>query len=117
MKFKQLVQILAIGLLMPVLAFGQNKQPKIYGTMPNKAGGEIVFTSMKGKCQPGEFVVYTKDNGGKVGNAGCYSMLGDQLVVKYSDGDVFSYSFYDLTISDEWMEILNEKNNNDQNSI
>jgi hypothetical protein len=114
MKLKYL---LLIGLLMPVLAFGQNEQPKIYGAIPNKAGGEIVFTSMRGKCQPGEFMVYTKDNGGRVGNAGCYSLLGNQLVVKYGDGDVFSYSFDELIISEEWMEILNKKNNSDQNSI
>lgn len=85
--------------------------PNTIGTIPNEAGGAIVFTlTASDKCRKDERVVYTSDSAGKIGNFGCYSLLGDQLLVRYlKDTDAYSYPFANLVLSAEFLEYLVNK--------
>lgn len=100
----------ALLMLLPLTAVAQ-EMPAIVGTIPNRDGAVITFTSWQGSCPQGQSVVYTQGSGGKIALAGCWRYLGSQLMVKWDDGDVYSYSLEQFTMSPEMLAYLEAKNN------
>ena len=95
-------------LLVPVLAVAQ-EMPLIVGTLPNRDNSKITFTSYQGKCNKGDWLVYTQGDGGKVELTGCWRFVGDDMFVVWQDGDVYTYPFLGMTISSEMEAWLNRK--------
>lgn len=52
---------------------------------------------------------YTQSNGGKIELVGCYRAVGDQLMVVWADGDVYTYPINDVTFSPEFMKSLKKR--------
>jgi len=105
------VKTLAVALLLfvssPVLAEG--KEPFIIGSIPNRAGGVIVFTSMSTNCPQGQKRGYTRGDGGKVDFWFCWALFGNEFIVAFDDGDRYTYSFDSLQISPEYREYLSRQ--------
>jgi hypothetical protein len=73
--------------------------PEIIATMPNRDNSKISFTSVQGNCETGQKLAYAQSDGGKIGIFGCYQLIGDQVFVKWSDGDVYTYDVGALTLT------------------
>lgn len=65
-------------------------------TIENKAGGTINLTS--DKCSGGMgYFVYSRAGNGQVTITGCFLVDGEFVVVKWSDGTVYSYPGFMVT--------------------
>ena len=62
-------------------------------SLPNKAGGEIVFTPYKGKCVEGSLTSYIREQSGRISLFGCwtYDNSAEALFVQWNDGTSYSY--------------------------
>jgi hypothetical protein len=93
---KKLIILMAA---LPLLAMAQT--PTIIATLANKSGGKISFTSVRGNCPEGDLMAYTQSKSGKIELTGCYQLIDDEMFVKWSDGDVYTYPIESLQISRE----------------
>lgn len=98
----------AVLALFPVLAVAQ-QVPPIMGWLPNRDNNKITFTTFQGDCKPGNRVVYTQADGGKVSELGCYRIVGDDLFVVWAEGDVYTYPLANVTLSSEMEAFLNRQ--------
>lgn len=97
-----------VALLAPLAM--ADEMPQIVGTIPNDVGGSIIFTtSPVEECKQGELFVYTKDRTGMVGLAGCYNFFGEDIVVRYFDNTVYSYSIQYLQLNPEFERYLKKQ--------
>lgn len=81
----------------------------ILGTIRNQDNGQIVFTTRKGDCKDNDHFVYAKGEGGLVGGFGCYRLVGDQLVVFWGDGSVYSYDLTTFIFSEEALKAMKNR--------
>jgi hypothetical protein len=65
--------------------------PTVIGFIPNRASGQITLTSETCKGSTDERFVFVKDDGGKLSLTGCWKMIDSDVIVRWSDGDVYSY--------------------------
>lgn len=65
--------------------------PTIIGFIPNRAAGQIVLTSETCKSAADQKFVFIKDDGGKLSLIGCWKLIDSDVIVRWSDGDVYSY--------------------------
>lgn len=86
---------------------GAQDVPTILGTLPNRDNNKITFTTLKTDCPKDQYLVYTQADGGKISMTGCYSLVGDQLFVRWVDGDFYTYPADDLIPSDEFRNFMN----------
>lgn len=84
--------------------------PAIIGSIPNKAGGQITLAAEVCKNEQGRRIAYIWSATGKVTLFGCWTMVGDQIFIKWSDGDVFSYPVDSITFSNEFNRWYDNKN-------
>jgi hypothetical protein len=93
---------LAALILGTVTAVAVAQTPTILATLPNQGGGKITFTSERSaNCKPDQLLAYAQNKGGKVELTGCYRLIGEEVFVVWSDGDVYTYPFDSLQISKE----------------
>ena len=111
----KLKSLFLVSLLTPFTAVAQTL-PNILGTIQNEAGGLIIFTTSKAKeCKGTERFVYAKEKNGRVGMGGCYTFLDDkEIVVQWLDGSVYSYNLESLEVTDEFIEYMKRR---DQNQV
>ena len=81
---------LAVAVLMVSTAWAK-EPPMLIGTIENKAGGQIMFTSRPCPREKDKRFVFIRDQGGQVSAAGCWVYKDRLFWVFWSDGDVFSY--------------------------
>lgn len=98
---------LAVLALVSVTAYAQGFD--IVGYVPNRDNNRITFTNHQGKCPDGQRLAYTQADGGKITDYGCYALVGDQLMVAWNDGDMYSYSLDALVLSEEFIEYMKKK--------
>jgi hypothetical protein len=91
--------VLGFVTALSLLAMAQT--PTIIATLANKSGGKISFTSVRGNCPEGDLMAYTQSKSGKIELTGCYQLIDDEMFVKWSDGDVYTYPLDSLQISRE----------------
>ena len=85
------------------------QMPEIIATMPNRDNSRITFTTIQGSCDTDQKLAYAQSNGGKISILGCYRLIGDQVFVKWSDGDVYTYDVNALTITAEFENYMKNK--------
>jgi hypothetical protein len=90
---------------MPALA----QMPEIMATMPNRDNSKITFTTIRGSCDEGERLNYAQGDGGKIMFLGCYRLVGDQVFVRWADGDVYTYDWENLTLTKEFLDYLGKR--------
>jgi hypothetical protein len=96
--------------LLPVAASTQ-QLPTTIGTIPAKLDATLVFTSLQSEtCQLGEFLMYILESTGQVRIWGCYVLDGNQLLVRYNDGDFYIYPLAALQPGVEWQRYAQEPN-------
>lgn len=109
---KKLTRALAVAgvLLLGPRATAQ-EVPAVIGTLPNRAGGEIVFTTrVTRSCSKQEAIfAYIRDEGGKISLAGCWRIDGEQVFVFWDDGDVYSYPLNTIRFTEEWIRYSEAK--------
>ena len=84
--------------------------PPVIGFIRNRAGGQITLASESCSAKQGTSFAFIKDDGGKISLTGCWSMVGDDVVIVWSDGDVYSYPITAIQFTpsfDEWYERKN----------
>jgi hypothetical protein len=84
-----------------------NPVPPIIGHIRNRAGGQIILASEKCSSDQSLQFAFIKDNGGKLSLTGCWRMIGDDIVIRWSDGDVYSYPVENIEFTDsfnQWSE-------------
>ena len=94
--------------LVPGLVLAQ-PIPDIMGYIKNRDNGRIVFTMVRGACPEGWSAVYSTADGGKVAVSGCYRLIGEDLMVRWGDGDTYSYPFVDLEFTQEFLRFVEAK--------
>jgi hypothetical protein len=52
---------------------------------------------------------YAQHSGGKVGMVGCYRIIGDQIFVKWADGDLYTYDFDSMIFTEEFRQHLKKQ--------
>jgi hypothetical protein len=91
---------LCLMAMLPLILMAQT--PTILATLPNQGGGKITFTSERSEsCKPDQLFAYAQNKGGKIELTGCYRLIGEEVFVVWSDGDVYTYPFDSLQISKE----------------
>jgi len=92
-------------------SFGANAlaAPEIIGVIPNKSGGVITFTTLRGDCPQGQLMVYTQSSGGKIELTGCFRVVSKQLFVIWADGDAYTYPVADVQFSEEFVDEAQRK--------
>ena len=91
--------------LIPTAIAAQNV-PLVVGTIPNRDNSKITFTTYKGQCTNNDWVVYAQADGGKISLTGCYRVVGEELFVIWSDGEIYAYPWANLTLSSEMDQYL-----------
>lgn len=109
---KKLTRALAVAgvLLLGPRATAQ-EAPPVIGTITNRAGGEIVFTTRStSKCSKQEArFAYIRDDGGKISLLGCWRIDGEQVFVFWDDGDTYSYPMDAIRFTEEWIRYSEAK--------
>lgn len=98
-------KVMAYLAIIPSVVMAQ-ELPLIIGTMPNKDNAKITFTTYQGECKGNDKVVFTQADGGKVMLTGCYRLVGDDLFVVWSDGDIYTYPVENLVFSSDAQKYL-----------
>lgn len=75
-------------------------------TIPNRGGGDIQFTDTDCPNRPGQAVVFAVGSGGKITVAGCWTMNGDYVLVRWNDGDDYTYPLEDGELTDYGQRLL-----------
>ena len=78
------------------------KAPTVVGTIRNRASGEITLTTESCSSDPSMFFVFVRDDGGKLSLSGCWRAVDYNVIVKWSDGDVYSYPIMNVEFSPEY---------------
>lgn len=91
------------------VAVAQNA-PTIIGYIPNRASGQITLTSETCSSAKDQMFLFVRDDGGKLSMTGCWKMIESNILVKWSDGDVYSYDVAAVIFSDEFNEWYATKN-------
>jgi hypothetical protein len=81
------------------------QMPLIIGIIRNKAAGEITLTRERCKADPDMSLVFVRNEGGKISLAGCWKLVEYNVLVKWNDGDLYSYPIENIEFSaeyDEW---------------
>jgi len=112
MKIYKLLTVLTLTLLN--ISAAAQSLPDILGTIQNEVGGSIIFTTRKTKeCRETEWFVYAKEKNGRVGIGGCYTFLGEkEIVARWFDGSVYSYNVESLEVTDEFIEFMKQREQN-----
>lgn len=95
MKRAMLLAVLSV----PAVA---QERPQMVGYIGNRDGGQIIFMLHQGSCPKGQFVVYTTGSAGDIGASGCYSLVGDNLVTRYESGDMYSYPWEKIILTEDF---------------
>lgn len=72
-------------------AVAQEMPPHVIGHIPMNQNGKFILTGESCRPSPGDFFAYLRDQGGKVLVTACWNLVGEQILVKYEDGDRYSY--------------------------
>lgn len=100
------MKALALALVsIPAMA----QMPEIIGIIPNRDDNKITFTSVRGSCEEGQLMSYAQYSGGKIGMVGCYQVIGDQVFVKWADGDLYTYDFNSLILTEEFKQYIKKQ--------
>ena len=84
--------------------------PTIIGYIQNQVNGQITLATEACQKDPTKRLAFIKTNVGKIGLTGCWQMIGDNVYVAWSDGDLFSYPVGSITFSAEFERWYNENN-------
>lgn len=85
------------------------QMPLIIGVIRNKAAGEITLTREACKADPSMSLVFVRNEGGKISLAGCWKLVEYNILVKWSDGDLYSYPVENVEFSPEYDQWYAEK--------
>lgn len=85
------------------------QMPVIVGTIRNRAQGEITFTTEPCNTDSTMHFAFIRDDGGKLSLSGCWKLIGYDVVVKWSDGDVYSYPVSNVQFTQEYNEWYAER--------
>lgn len=91
----------------PRIELVSNPLPPIIGSIRNRAQGQIVLATEKCSTDPSLQFAFVKDDGGRLSLTGCWQMIGEDIVIRWSDGDVFSYPVGSIEFTDsfnQWSE-------------
>lgn len=101
-------KLLAALALVSTTAYAQSND--WIARMPNKAGGLIVFLTIKGSCKNGNAVYGSSSSGGVAW--GCWIASDNHVMVFWNDGETRSsaFSYRDLEMNPAF-ENKNNKNN------
>ena len=100
------MKALALALVsIPAMA----QMPEIVATMPNRDDNKITFTSIQGSCPSGQLMAYAQYSGGKIGAVGCYQLIGDQVFVKWGDGDLYTYDLDSLILTEDFEKYMKKQ--------
>lgn len=116
---------MSVGVTVAPRSFGEpqiekvsNPLPPIIGWIRNRAQGQIVLATEKCSTDPSLQFAFVKDDGGRLSLTGCWQMIGEDIVIRWSDGDVFSYPVESIEFTasfNEWSERnRREKGNRNQ---
>lgn len=61
-------------------------QAEVFATAANASGGEIVLTTLKGKCQNDQLMAFARTKEGATVH-GCWSYMKPYVIVNYQDND------------------------------
>lgn len=95
-----------------VTAVAQNV-PTIIGFIPNRADGQIVLTTETCKGTTDQKFAFVKDDGGKLSLTGCWKLIDAEVLVRWADGDVYSYDVAAVIFTpefDAWYSKRNKPN-------
>ena len=95
------------------------RPPSVLGWIRNRAQGQIVLAGETCAADPTRRFAFVKDDGGKISLTGCWQMIGDDIFINWSDGDVFSYPIASIEFSpafNEWYE-RNRKEKGNRNQL
>lgn len=109
--------LLAVLFCSEVVAQGM---PIIVGVIRNRAQGEITFTSETCKADPSMSFAFIRDDGGKLSLGGCWKLVGYNVIVKWSDGDIYSYPVENVQFTseyNEWYEKNRSRNQSNPNML
>lgn len=76
--------------------------PTIIGKIRNRAQGEITFTSEKCSRDPTMNFAFIRDDGGRLSLSGCWRLVDYNVLVSWSDGDVYSYPVENVQFTPEY---------------
>ena len=85
------------------------KMPAILGTITNRADGKITLTTESCSSDAEMYFVFVRDNGGKLSMTGCWKLIDYNVLVKWSDGDVYTYPIENVKFSQEYDEWYAER--------
>jgi len=94
-----------------------NPTPTIIGKIRNRAQGEIVLASESCASDPSSRFAFIRESGGKLSLTGCWQMVDDDIVIRWSDGDVFMYPIESIEFTqsfNEWYERNKSNRSNDR---
>lgn len=100
---------LAAAVLMVSSAWASPDWPPVIGSIENKAGGRIIFSSTRCEGTPARRIAYIRDLSGKISAFGCWHYSNKQLWVFWNDGDVFTYDIEAFEPSPEFDAMLQER--------
>lgn len=106
-------------ILLAVLFCGEvvaQNVPIIVGFIRNKAQGEITFTSETCRADPTMSFAFIRDQGGKLSLGGCWKLVEYNVIVKWSDGDIYSYPVENVVFTDEYNEWYRKNKSRNQNN-
>ncbi len=84
-------------------------EPFIIGSIINRAGGQITFTTRAENCESGQRRGFTRDDGGKIDHWFCWMLFGEEFIVAYDDGERWAYTLGALILSDEYRAYMQRK--------
>lgn len=76
------------------------------GRAGNANGGDMVFTDMDCATNSELWVMYSYSRSRKTVKTGCWTLVGNEIFVKWGDRTVSIYDFDNLTLSDEFRQTL-----------
>lgn len=91
------------------VAVAQNA-PTIIGYIPNRASGQITLTTETCSTAKDQMFLFVRDDGGKLSMTGCWKMIDANILVKWSDGDVYSYDVENIIFTPEFDEWYAKRN-------
>jgi len=90
--------------------------PTILGMIRNRAQGEITLTTEKCQSDPDKSFVFVRDEGGRLSLTGCWKLVEYNVLVSWSDGDVYSYPVSAVNFTPEFNEWYKQRRTQKNNS-
>lgn len=106
---------LALVLSCFALAAQASEAPLVVAVLKNQAGGAIAFTSQAQNCRGGRLYTLGYSAGGSE-IPGCWEFRNPFFVVTWSDGDVRSYHYDDVTINPKFRAYMNSRSDNQKHT-